>query len=101
MFKKDGRPKNTGTRITLILTGNADLSGFFKVFITQSFTENTQRFTEEKYFNPLGTIVPEGFLIGKIINEDFFFMSLWLKKTEDGRPKNTGTRILLIPFGKR
>ena len=50
--------------MTLILTGDADLSGFFKVFITQ-------RFTEKKYFNPLGTIVPEGFLIGKIINEDF------------------------------
>ena len=63
--------KQFGTRILLIHTGNADLSRFFKVFITQCFTENTQSFTEKKYFNPLGTIVPEGFLIGKIINEGF------------------------------
>ena len=58
----DIRPKQLGTRMQLILTGDADLYGFFKVFITQSFTENTQRFTEKKYFNPLVTIVPERFL---------------------------------------
>ena len=42
---------------------------------------------EKKYFNPLGAIVPEGFLIGKIIIEDFFFVILWLKKSEDRRWK--------------
>ena len=34
-----------------------------KVIITQSFIENTQRFTEKKYFKPLGTIVPERFYV--------------------------------------
>ena len=80
---------------------------FLKFFITQSFTENTQRFTEKKYFNHLGTIVPERFLRVKILNADFSFVSLWLKKTEDRyfgklsnrRPKQFGTRIKLMPSG--
>ena len=46
-----------------------------------------QRYTEEKFVNSLGAIVSEGFLDRKIINVDFFFVSLWLKKTEDGRQK--------------
>ena len=60
---EDRRPKNTGTRMTLIPSVNADLIEFFKVIITQSFTEITQSFTEKKYFNPLGTIVPEGVFV--------------------------------------
>ena len=55
----------------LILSGNADFNGFKKIFITQSFTEEAQSYSELIFINPLGAIVPEGFLIGKIINEDF------------------------------
>ena len=70
-WTEDRRPKQFGTLTTLIPSGNADLNGFLKFFITQSCTEEAQRFTEKKYFKSLGTIVPEGFLIGKIIYEIF------------------------------
>ena len=37
--------------------------GLQKFYITQSATEDAQRFTEEIFLNPLGAIVPEGFLM--------------------------------------
>ena len=50
-------------RMQLILSGNADLYGFKKIFITQSFTEEAQSFTEKKFFNSLGAIVSERFFM--------------------------------------
>ena len=67
----DLSPKQFGTRILLIPLENADLSGFFKVFITQSCTEEAQSYTELVFFKPLDAIVFEEFLIGKIIYEIF------------------------------
>ena len=39
---------------------NAYISRFQKFYITQSFTEDTQSYTEKIFFNPLGSIDPEG-----------------------------------------
>ena len=39
---------------------NADISRSQKFYITQSFTEDTQSYTEKIFFNPLGAIAPEG-----------------------------------------
>ena len=34
-----------------------------KIFITQSFTEEAQSYTEKIFFNPLGAIAPEGLIM--------------------------------------